>query len=284
MVGLIKAEFRKIFTTNMWWAMLIPIMVVSFGAGWLGTASVGIIDMVEHFPTALPVGLLSVSLSTNFGTIFALLFGAMSFAGEFRNRTISATYLTTNPRGNVLVAKLATCACIGLIYGLANVLFSSLGALLGTNPSLANFGGLDDWLSVGGASVLAMLLWTLLGVGFGGLVANAALVVIVPLIYKFVVEFIVSISVLETSLSGIGPYLPGAAGNGIVANLAVPLFMSATLGPDEPNTPQAAFEVLHLFFGGTYNHPWWLSLLTFLGYTAAFIATAWLVDRRRDVV
>lgn len=283
MRALIRAEFRKISTTNLWWAMLIPVVVLAFCAGWLGTAFVGIIDTIEQFQATLPLGLLSVSLSTNVGTIFALLFGAMTFAGEFRNRTITTTYLTANPRGAVLAAKLITCGSVGVVYGLANVLFASFGALLGAGPDLAHFGSVDDWLRVGGAGLLSMLLWSLLGVGFGALVPNAVLVIIAPLVYKFVIEFTVSISVMETSLSGIGPYLPGAAGNGIVSNLAVPLFVSAVAGPNEPNTPRGAFELLHLFFGGTYDHPWWLSLLTFLLYTAAFVAGAWFVGRRRDV-
>ena len=41
--------------------------------------------------------------------------------------------------------------------------------------------------------------------------------------------------------------------------------------------------MLHLFFGGTYDHPWWLSLLTFLVYTAGFVAGAWFVGRRREI-
>ncbi|GAB3684795.1 ABC transporter permease [Saccharopolyspora tripterygii] len=283
MIGLIKAEYRKIFTTSLWWALLIPVVVLGFGAGWLGTAFGGIIDMVEELSASLPLGLLAVALSTNFGTIFALLFGAMAFAGEFRAKTITTTYLTANPRSGVLWAKLIVYAGGGVIYGLTNVLFASLGALLGTGQDMGNFGGFGSWLSVGGAGVLSMVLWTLLGVGFGALIANSVLVVILPLVYKFVVEFILSISLADTAVSGLGPYLPGAAGNGIVSNLAVPLFVSAVAGADEPNTPRVAFELLHLFFGGTYGHPWWASLLTFLGYTAVFVAGGWFVGTRRDV-
>lgn len=283
MGGLVKAEFRKIFSTSLWWALLIPVALLGFGAGWLGSSIVALIDAVEQFDRAVPLGLLSVSMSTNFSTIFAALFGAMAFAGEYRNKSITTTYLTGNPRGAVLVAKLIACTGVGLIYGLANVLFASVGGLVGAGRDFGGFGSAGDWLSVGAAAVLAMVLWTLLGVGFGALVANAVLAIIVPLVYKFMVEFILSLSLIESPAAGISPYLPGTAGNGIVANLAVPLFVTAVAGPDEPNTPRAAFEFLHLFFGGSYGHPWWASLLTFLGYTAVFIAGGWLVSRRRDI-
>ncbi|PKW19891.1 ABC transporter permease [Saccharopolyspora spinosa] len=283
MGGLVKAEFRKIFSTSLWWALLIPVALLGFGAGWLGSSIVALIDAVEQFDRAVPLGLLSVSMSTNFSTIFAALFGAMTFAGEFRNKTITTTYLTSNPRSAVLVAKLIACSGVGLSYGLANVLFASVGGLVGAGRDFGGFGSLGDWLSVGAAAVLAMVLWTLLGVGFGALVANAVLAIIVPLVYKFMVEFILSLSLIESPAAGISPYLPGTAGNGIVANLAVPLFVTAVAGPDEPNTPRAAFEFLHLFFGGSYGHPWWASLFTFLGYVAVFIAGGWLVSGRRDI-
>ena len=35
--ALVRSEFRKIFTVNLWWALLIPVALLSFGAGWFGT-------------------------------------------------------------------------------------------------------------------------------------------------------------------------------------------------------------------------------------------------------
>ncbi|KAA5832824.1 ABC transporter permease subunit [Saccharopolyspora hirsuta] len=283
MGALIRAEFRKTFTTNLWWALLIPVAVIGFGAGWMGTTFVGIINSVQQLDRPVPLALLSVAMSANFSTIFGALFGALSVAGEYRNRTITTSFLTSNPRSAVLVAKLIAAAAIGAGYGLVNVLCASLGGLLGASQDLGNFGDIGDWLSVGGTCVLAMVLWTLLGVGFGALVANAVLAIILPLVYKFVVEFIFSMALVGSNVPGIGPYLPGAAGNGIVSNLAVPLFITAVAGPDEPDVPRVAFEVLHVFFGGHYGHPWWASLLTFLAYTAVFVAGGWWANQRRDI-
>ncbi|MEV0054881.1 ABC transporter permease [Saccharopolyspora shandongensis] len=283
MVALVKAEFRKVFTTSLWWGLLAPVVLLGFGAGSLGGPMAALIDSVKELDRPVPLGLLSLSMSTNFSTIFAGLFGAMAFAGEYRNKTITTTFLTGNPRGAVLAAKLVAYSGIGLIYGVTNVLFASLGSLVGTGLDFGTFGSLADWLSVGAAGVLTMVLWTLLGVGFGALVANAVLAIILPLIYKFMVEFILALVLIGSPLSGVSPYLPGTAGNGIVANMAVPLFVAAVAGPDEPNTPRAIFEILHFFFGGSYGHPWWASLLTFVGYAAVFIAGGWLASRRRDI-
>ncbi|MFD0923410.1 ABC transporter permease [Saccharopolyspora rosea] len=281
MAGLIRAEFRKIFTVHLWWALLIPVVVLSFGAGWLGTAVGTINDLEQTLGRPLPLGLLTQALSTNFSTIFAALFGTLAVAGEHRNRSITTSYLTGNPRGAVLGAKLIAYTGMGVLYGLVNVLFASLGALLGAG--LDGFGNPSDWFAVGGSGLLAMVLWTLLGVGFGALVTNSVVAIVVLLVYKFAFEFIASMFLTGSHAADVTAYLPGAAGNGIVSNLAVPIFVSAVAGPDEPYTPQGVFELLHFFFGGTYGHPWWSSLLTFAGYTAVFVVGGWLLSRRRDI-
>ncbi|MDA3626500.1 ABC transporter permease subunit [Saccharopolyspora oryzae] len=283
MGALIKAEFRKIFTTNLWWALLIPVALIGFGAGWMGTAFVSIINGFAVLDRPVPLALLSVTTSANFSTVFGMLFGALSISGEYRNKTITTSFLTSNPRSAVLAAKLITAAAIGAGYGLVNALCASLGGLIGAVQDIGSFGDVADWLSVGGASVLSMTLWTLAGVGFGALVSNAVLAIILPLAYKFVVEFIISMALVGSNVSGIGPYLPGSAGNGIVSNLAVPLFVAAVAGPDEPEVPKVAFDALHLVFGGSYGHAWWASLLTFLGYTALFVAGGWWANQRRDI-
>lgn len=281
MVGLIKSEFRKITTTNLWWALLLPIALLSFGAGWLGTYTGALADMQKSAGRPLPVGLLTVSMSTNFSTIFAALFGVLAIAGEVRNQTLTTTYLTGGTRTRVLVAKLVSYTGAGIVYGLANVVFASLGGLLGAGVD--GFGYPGDWFAVGGAGLLAMVLWMLLGVGFGALVSSAVVAIMVLLIYKFVIEFVASLYLLTSDMSGVVPYLPGSAGGGIVGNIAVPLFIAAGAGANEQNVPKSAFEVLHFFFGGSYGHPWWASVLTFAGYAAVFLVGGWYVSHRRDI-
>lgn len=280
MGGLVKAEFRKIFTINLWWALLIPVAVLSFGAGWLGTAMGTINELEQNLGKPLPLGLLTVSMSTNFSTIFAALFGALAISAEHRNKSITTSYLTGSPRGAVLGAKLIAYTGMGLIYGLSNVGFATLGGLFGSGTD--GFGNLADWFTVGGAGLLAMVLWTLLGVGLGAVVANSVIVIMALLVYKFVFEFIVSTFLVNTDVSAFSAYLPGAAGNGIVGNLAVPIFISS-ISSGSANMPQEVFEVLHYLFGGSYDHPWWLSLLTFTGYTAVFVVGGWLISRERDI-
>lgn len=278
---LVKAEFRKIFTINLWWALLVPIAVLSFCAGWFGTYFGSIDQIQQELGTTLPVGLLTVAMSTNFSTIFAALFGAMAVSAEHRNRSITTTFLTGNPRGAVIGSKFTAYTSVGLGYGLVNVLFASLGGLLGAG--IDGFGNPLDWFAVGGAGLLAMVLWTVLGVGFGALVANSVVAIISLLVYKFVFESILAAMFTGAGVSAAGAYLPAAAGNGIVGNVAVPIFVRDLATATGQYVPRQISDALNVFAGGSYGHPWWASLLTFAGYVAVFAVGGWLLSRHRDI-
>lgn len=281
---LLKAEFRKIFTVNLWWALLLPVVGVSFFVGWLVTAVttqfVG--GVTQGLGATLPVGLLTVSMATNFTTWFAATFGALAVSGEHRSMSITTTYLTGNPRGSVLGAKLVAYLAVGLVYGVANAVFASLGVLAGAGWQ--HFGDLGDWLAVCGAGVLAMALWTLLGVGFGALIPQSTVAIVVLIAYRLVFESVLfTYLVASPTASWVAGYLPAASGNGVAGNLAVSTFLLAATGQPERFSPEGPVDILHFFFGGTYNHPWWLSLVTFVGYTAVIVVSGWWVSRRRDI-
>lgn len=280
--GLLTAEFRKIFSVSLWWALLLPVVLLSFGAGWLGTALGSALDPGQRFGGSVPIGLLMVSMATNFSTLFALVFGLLAVSAEHGNKSITTTYLTGNPRAAVLGAKLLVYLGVGLLYGLSNVVFASAGGLLGAG--FQHFGNVGDWFAVCGAGVLSMVLWTLLGVGFGALVTQPTVAILALLGYRLVFESVVYLSLLgSTAAAPIAAYLPAASGNGITGNLAVSIFVQDVTGQPERYAPQDAIDLLHVFFGGTYAHPWWLSLTTFVGYAAVFVVLGWLVGRRRDI-
>ncbi|HYS37978.1 MAG TPA: ABC transporter permease, partial [Pseudonocardiaceae bacterium] len=125
----VKAEFRKIFTTKMWWALLIPSVVVAFLAN-LGFAALqksGQADLaqVSGETVHVPIALISLGVSFGFTAIFAAIYGAMAISGEFRHRTIGTTYLTGRSRGAVLAAKLGAYTGMGLLYGVTTLIFAT---------------------------------------------------------------------------------------------------------------------------------------------------------------
>ncbi|WP_019855302.1 ABC transporter permease [Actinopolyspora mortivallis] len=283
MNGLVKAEFRKIFTTHLWWALLLPVAVLSFLAGW-GGAALGQTDLVLEMTRGqkLPTGLLTMSLSTNNVTVFAVLLGALAVTGEYRQKTVTTTFLTANPRGAVLGAKLIAYTNVALLYGLVNALCSSLGGLVGLGAD--GFGELPQWLMVGGAGLLSMVLWTLVGIGLGALVTNSVAAVLIILGYLLVFEGMASSALTQTPVSWLTDYLPGEASSGIVGNVSVPMFISDVAGAREPFVSKTAFQLLHSAFGGSYGFPWWGSLLVFVGYAAVFVAGGWLATAKRDIL
>jgi hypothetical protein len=107
------------------------------------------------------------------GALFAALLGAVSITAEYRHGTIRPTFLAMPRRGRVMVAKLAACALLGGVFGLAA---SALAAGLGTAALRARGVAIDldagDYvlLVVGGAPAAA--LWATIGLGVGAIVRN----------------------------------------------------------------------------------------------------------------
>src|SRR5262245_23127481 len=124
---LISAEFRKILTVKMWWALLIP--TVALAAPWSigGNALIGaVLDQINSSAVAsqlrlnfnnLPWSTLIFARTVNISAIFPMVFGALALSGEINRRTITTSYLTAPNRGSLLSAKVITYALWGLAFG-----------------------------------------------------------------------------------------------------------------------------------------------------------------------
>lgn len=276
MGALIKSELRKILSTNVWWALLIPAalvtMLFTLGGSAMGLAMTAVFAQLQETALDVPLALIVFATGANFGTIFSAIFGGLAVAGEFQHRTITTTYLTAPNRTAALLAKLAVYSGFGVLYGVAIAIFGSVGALLALD--IDNFPDLGAWLLLCLVVVLANVLWVVLGVGLGALMSNQlAIVLTVPLSVVF--EALLR-GVLNAQNAGeVGNFFPHRSGSGFVDGVAGDLFMDS-LSTSLRSTVGRGIV-------GADSLPWWASLLVFLGYLALFLGLGRLVAQRRDI-
>ena len=142
MAGAVKAEFRKFFSTRMWWGMAIGVFLAGAlfavlfalvvagsrqqgGPGGGGPRLPGL-DNTEMVSTVYTAGLSIAYLLT-------LVVGVMSIGSEYRHKTITSTFLSTPKRVRVMVAKVSSLLGIGAFYGVVFLLGS-----VGVGNSSAN--------------------------------------------------------------------------------------------------------------------------------------------------
>ena len=245
MMSKIRAEARKLGTVRGPWLLLAagPLVVVA-GVTGLVTSGGNVRDPATADRAMAHVGLAAV---------FALVFGILAVAGEYRHQTITDTYLSCPRRRDVILAKLAVYGLAGAVAGLA----AAATALAVTAAWWAAKGGVfhasaaGTWLVLVGG-IAANAAFAAIGVGVGALVRNVVAAVAAALAWVALVE--------------------GIAGQLVGSGLArwLPFYASEAL--DRANLTTA-----------TRLLPQWGGGLVLAGYAAAFAGAAVLTTLNRDV-
>jgi ABC-type transport system involved in multi-copper enzyme maturation permease subunit len=254
MTRLVRAEWTKLFTTRVWLGLVLGACVMVAGFAALLVAFAG---STQNGQPGLPgVGdpqfeQLAFATASN-AVILFLILGIIGMTQEYRHRTATPTFLTTPRRGRVVIAKLTAYALVAVPFALLvvavnyGVVVVAAGAR-GAVPSLTG-----DNLRVLASSGLALVIYTVIGVGLGALVRNQVGAIVGGLVYLFVVEAIVR---QISAIAGAYKWLPGGALEALTATFQ---------GPD----------LLEAWQGGV--------LLLGYGLVAALLGTLFAV--RRDVV
>lgn len=270
MTALVRAEFRKAFSTKLWWALLVPVVVLSLLVnlfGGLFTASLADAHSGAGVP---PILLGSLAYSLSLTSVFAALYGVVTSAAEFRHRTITTTYLTAQGRGRVFAAKAVSTGAVGALYAAATVVVGAVAGLV-VHAGLPAAGALAAVTAVG---LVVAALWAVLGTAIGVAISNQATALVVTLVYMLVAEALLSLLLGRSDnpvAARLAAYLPGNAGDVAVFDVAG----RALLGDGR--------QLAELLAGVSQPPPWWGALLVLAAWTAAGAATAWLVGRRRDI-
>lgn len=292
---LITAEFRKILTVKLWWALLIPAVALGFGAS-LFTAGIArevaqsvrddaLLEQTGLTFQDVPWAVIALSRSINVTTIFPMLFGALGLSTELHRRTITTSFLTAPNRATMLGAKAVTYLVWGLIYGVVIVGVSMLGTLAGSGGQYLPSGG--NILLIAVAGVLSCMLWTLFGLGVGALLGSTTGSVVLLLVYAVIAEPVLAVF-LHNNVAGI---LPNSAADGLTGASATQMIVDQlqtypqvrTAIVDNPTDWSSALQVIRIGAGAVGTLVWWVSGLIFLAWTAVFFGAGMLVNQRRDI-
>jgi ABC-2 type transport system permease protein len=258
---LVRSELLKIRSTRLWWALLLgAVLLVVVQAGF--TAAFEGEDQGFGDVSVLPPGddpeLLRTVYTQGFfgGYIFALIIGITGLTGEYRYQTITPTFLVAPRRHPVVVAKLVAHLVVGAVYGVA---CTAAAILAGGLVLVAK--GFDLGLTADGVprsiamSVLAMALWTLIGIGVGTLITNQIAAILVGVAVAYIVEPLAGLVLSVVDAEAVGKFLPTAATTGL-------------------------FES---FDYGQSLLTWWQGGLVLLGYAGLFATLGVLLSVRRDI-
>jgi ABC-2 type transport system permease protein len=289
---LIKAEFRKTLSLNVWWILIIPLVVVSFLLAFAwgkltndfadfigdGTASI-IAAQVGLSPDQLPVGLMAIAHGVNIAQLVPAIFGVFALAGEYSSKTITTTFLTAPNRISALSAKMITYMVWGALYGVVSFGVAALATLMTVSSQRLPSAG--EWFAGLAATMLAYVLVTLFGIGFGAVLNRVVLAVILLIGYFLLVENVL-VLLLWNQADVLGAILPNGTADGIVSGVA-----AKAMGVTSLNVPTtvANFDKLglQLAVGAPGVVSWWLSALVFLAWTLVFFVGGWIRNQNRDI-
>ncbi|MBD7957579.1 ABC transporter permease [Microbacterium sp. Sa4CUA7] len=270
LVGTVKSETTKQFSTSTWWILAIVLVVyVGSTAAALGfffaASSTGALPgNAPQLPAdSLPPQL--YSLATAIGYVFPLLIGTLMVTTEIRHQTLTPTFLATPQRSRVLGAKLIVGAGLGVLYGVVGIA-ASVGpsaAMLALQGVATQLGDSDTWAMVG-RMVVAFVLWVFIGIAVGALVRNQIVAIVGVLVFTQFIEPIAR--TLVTFIEGAADvvrFLPGAASDALVG--------------------ASIFDAEALMGGGGSALEWWAGGLVLLAIAAVLMVLAYLFSWRRDV-
>jgi ABC-2 type transport system permease protein len=265
----IRAEFRKFFTTRLWWGMAIGIFVV--GAALAVLFALVLPGSRAQGPGApgggarLP-GLGNATMVSSIYTaglspayLLTLTVGVLSIGSEYRHMTITSTFLATPRRARVMVAKVASLLGIGAFYGLIFLLGSVAAgattiAIKGFSPLPAT-GSIVRTLAL---SLLVLGLWALIGLGAGILIPNQVAAILIAVGSAWIVLPLAGFLLGVVSWGQpVVPYLPNEA-------------TSAMVGAINTSSTVSLLS-------------WWAGALVLVAYAALLAGLGSLLTIRRDV-
>jgi ABC-2 type transport system permease protein len=245
MSALIRTEVLKLRTIRGPWLVLAagPLLVMA------GISGLVVSGTNLHEPQTQAKALAHVGLTA----IFALAFGILAVAAEYRHKTITDTYLSTPARGRVIAAKLVVYAGFAIPAALLSVIVGLGVAAAWWSAKGVPFAWGEGamWTTIGGG-VAWNVAFAAIGVGLGALIRNLTAAIATALAWIALVEGIVG-----QLIGNLARWLPFYAGQALGAGGKAML--------PEPLLPR------------------WGAAVVLAAYAAVFAVLAITTSIRRDV-
>jgi ABC-2 type transport system permease protein len=212
MIGLIRSELRKLFTTQVWFWLLLgtfALTAISVVASILGDGAEG-----NPNPRLTTVqGQRNLFAGSSAGYIFVCVLGIVGITAEYRHLTVTPTFLATPRRNLVIAAKLLTYALVGLGYAILSALLLIAMALPWLSAKNITVSLTANRLpQVFLAAVIVVAIYGIVGVGVGALIRNQIAAISITLVYLFVLEGLLSVI---PGVKNAYKFLPGGAANAL---------------------------------------------------------------------
>lgn len=247
----LRAEARKLLTTQVWFWMVVlsaalTLLVASLVSAFTSTDDGGI-----------PIEALLNGV-VGFAVLISSVLGVIGVTGEYRHLTVTPTFLSVPRRGTVITAKLVTYLVTGLLLGVLTVVL----ALAVATPWLKGRGidvdlGASSTMRIIIGGIIASGIWGVIGIGVGALLRNQVAAVVGIVLYRFLIEGILS---AIPKVKSAYPYLPGGATNSLLTTA-------------DPNVNDSTLHLLSPWAGG----------LLLLAYGLVFAIVGTMLTVRRDV-
>jgi ABC-type transport system involved in multi-copper enzyme maturation permease subunit len=291
---LVRAELRKITTTNVWWIVGVLLLAATALALLLNVAAANHNLTAAEFardhpptftndpadqaraeeyaratdiPAILARSAADVYTSGQFfGLLLVVIVGALVVTNEFQHQTATATFLTTPARTRVIAAKLVAAVVLAAGYWLfATGVSVGIGAL---DFAATGYGvplGDPAILRAIGMNLLAYAVWAVIGIAFGVLIRGQVV----------------------ATLTATGLYLSAYPGLFVISLLHDLIqqdwvYDLVVVLPGMASIVMVQTEPLGLGFD-TVGPPWWAGAITLVAYGAVAGTIGTLIMRRRDI-
>ena len=206
MIALIRAEFIKLRTTQVWFWLLLAILAI--------TAAITIGLCASHNGVKNSHDFAEMIMASQISFIVVFVLGILGVTTEFRYQTITPTVLATPSRWALVTAKMITYTILGAAYAAA-----SLAIQLAIAVPWLRAKGVD--FSLGESQVpRAMILvfcvvafYGVIGLGWGALLRNQIVAVTVGIIFLLAIQHLL---LAIPGVKHVYPYLPDGATQAIL--------------------------------------------------------------------